>query len=96
MRIPLPRMMRDWREREFERHLSPATVRTGLALWAFFAKRPRLYGLMTAIAARALSLFGSRAGRFRWLPLASAWTRDRDFPAPQGATFQSQWKRRKR
>ena len=96
VRIPLPRMMRDWREREFERHLSPVTVRSGLALWAFFAKRPRLYGLMTAMAARALALLGSRSGRFRSLPLASAWTRDRDFPAPQGATFQSQWKRRKR
>ena len=94
VRIPLPRMMRDWREREFERHLSPVTVRSGLALWAFFAKRPRLYGLMTAMAARALALLGSRSGRFRSLPLASAWTRDRDFPAPQGATFQSQWKRR--
>ena len=32
MRIPLPKLMRHWREREFERHLSPATVRTGLAL----------------------------------------------------------------
>jgi L-lactate dehydrogenase complex protein LldF len=96
VRIPLPRMMRDWREREFERHLSSATVRSGLAFWAFFAKRPRLYGLATAVAARALALLGSRSGRFRSLPLASAWTRDRDFPAPQGATFQSQWKRRRR
>src|ERR1700746_3789277 len=43
VRIPLPGMMRHWREREFERHLSPATFRSGLALWAFFAKRPRIY-----------------------------------------------------
>jgi L-lactate dehydrogenase complex protein LldF len=96
VRIPLPRMMRSWREREFERHLSPATVRSGLAVWAFFAKRPRLYGLATGIAARALSLAGIFTGRLRWLPLASGWTRYRDFPVPQGATFQSQWKRRKR
>src|ERR1700757_3205284 len=52
VRIPLPRMMRTWREREFEQHLSPATVRTGLAFWGFFAKRPRLYRLATAMAAR--------------------------------------------
>jgi L-lactate dehydrogenase complex protein LldF len=96
VRIPLPRMMRSWREREFERHLSPATVRSGLAFWAFFARRPRLYGVATALAARALSLLGWFTGRFRWLPLASGWTRYRDFPAPQGATFQAQWKRRKR
>jgi L-lactate dehydrogenase complex protein LldF len=96
VRIPLPRMMRAWREREFERHLSPATVRGGLRFWAFFAKRPALYGLATALAARVLWLFGRSAGRFRRLPLASGWTRYRDFPAPQGATFQAQWKRRRR
>ena len=94
VRIPLPRMMRSWREREFERHLSPATVRAGLGLWAFFARRPRLYGLATALAARLLALFGRRHGRFRWLPFASGWTRHRDFPAPEGATFQAQWKAR--
>jgi L-lactate dehydrogenase complex protein LldF len=94
VRIPLPGLMRHWREREFERHLSPATFRSGLAFWAFFAKRPRLYGFATSLAMRALALLGRRSGRFRWLPLASDWTRDRDFPAPQGATFQSQWKRR--
>jgi L-lactate dehydrogenase complex protein LldF len=94
VRIPLPRMLRAWREREFERHLSPATVRSGLALWAYFAKRPRLYGLATGLAARMLAGFGRRKGRFRWLPFASGWTRDRDFPAPQGTTFQAQWKTR--
>ena len=61
VRIPLPRMMRAWREREFERHLSPATMRSGLAVWAFFAKRPRLYGFATAMAARLLALGGPRA-----------------------------------
>jgi L-lactate dehydrogenase complex protein LldF len=94
VRIPLPRMLRAWREREFERHLSPATVRSGLALWAYFAKRPRLYGFATGIAARMLAALGGRKGRFRWLPFASGWTRHRDFPAPQGATFQAQWKAR--
>jgi L-lactate dehydrogenase complex protein LldF len=87
-------MMRSWREREFERHLSPATVRAGLALWAFFAKRPRLYGFATSIAARLLHWAGAARGRFSFLPLASGWTRYRDFPAPQGATFQSRWKDR--
>jgi L-lactate dehydrogenase complex protein LldF len=94
VRIPLPRMMRSWREREFERHLSPATMRGGLALWAFFAKRPRLYGFATSVAARLLNWAGGARGRFSWLPLASGWTRYRDFPAPQGETFQSRWKHR--
>jgi L-lactate dehydrogenase complex protein LldF len=89
-------MMRSWREREFEQRLSPATVRGGLALWAFFAKRPRLYGIATGIVGRLLALAGRKRGRFSWLPLASGWTRYRDFPAPQGGTFQAQWKRRRR
>jgi L-lactate dehydrogenase complex protein LldF len=93
VRIPLPKMMRHWREREFERHLSPATVRSGLSLWAFFAKRPRLYRLATGVAMKGLGWFGRNKGRFRSLPLAGGWTRYRDFPAPQGATFQERWKR---
>ncbi len=96
VRIPLPRMMRAWREREFERHLSPATVRSGLALWAFFAKRPRLYGMVTALAAFALGFAGQFRGRFHRLPLAEGWTRHRDFPAPEGRTFQAQWRRGRR
>jgi L-lactate dehydrogenase complex protein LldF len=94
VRIPLPRMMRSWREREFERHLSPATARAGLGVWAFFAKRPRLYGLATGLLARVLALVGRHKGRFGWLPFAGGWTSHREFPAPQGATFRAQWKAR--
>jgi L-lactate dehydrogenase complex protein LldF len=92
VRIPLPRMMRAWREREFERHLSPASVRSGLAFWAWFARRPRLYAWATAVAALALAFVGQFRGRFHWLPLARGWTRHRDFPAPEGRTFQAQWR----
>jgi L-lactate dehydrogenase complex protein LldF len=95
VRIPLPRMMRSWREREFERHLSPATVRTSVGFWAFFAKRPRLYGFATGLLTRALALIGRHKGRFGWLPFLTSWTRHREFPAPEGATFQAQWKARR-
>ena len=94
VRIPLPKLMRFWREREFERHLSPATVRAGLSFWAFFARRPRLYGFATDVAARMLALMSGARGRFHWLPLARGWTDQRDFPAPQGTTFQAQWRKR--
>ena len=92
VRIPLPRMMRNWREREFERRLSPAPHRAGLGFWAFFAKRPALYRFATDLAARALHLAGRRKGRFAWLPLAGGWTRWRDLAAPERTTFQSQWR----
>ncbi len=42
MRIPLPRMMRHWREHEFEARLSPPRWRVGLALWAWVARRPAM------------------------------------------------------
>ena len=91
MRIPLPKMMRHWREREFERGLNPATARGGLKFWAFFAKRPRLYRLATSMAVPVLSLLGGRKGRFRSLPLAGGWTKYRDLPAPESRTFMQQW-----
>jgi L-lactate dehydrogenase complex protein LldF len=94
VRIPLPKLMRYWREQEFERHLSPATVRSGLAFWAFFARRPRLYGLATGMVALLLGFVGVFRGRFSWLPFAGSWTAARDFPAPQGLTFRTQWKMR--
>jgi L-lactate dehydrogenase complex protein LldF len=91
MKIPLPNMMRHWREREFERHLQPTTYRYGLGAWAFFARRPRLYQFATRIAMRVLGNLGGKKGRFRRLPLAGGWTKDRDLPAPSGRTFQDMW-----
>lgn len=94
MRIPLPKMMRHWREREFERGLNPATQRFGLGLWAFFARRPRLYRLATALAIPVLSLMGGRKRRIAWLPFAGGWTRHRELPAPESRTFMQQWRDR--
>ena len=93
MRIPLPRMMRHWREREFERHLTPRAFRAGLRLWVFFARRPRLYHACVGPVMRLLGALGRRRGRFRALPLAGGWTAHRDFPAPEGRTFQQLWTR---
>jgi L-lactate dehydrogenase complex protein LldF len=87
MKIPLPNMMRHWREREFERHLTPAAMRRGLSLWAWVARRPALYRLATRAAALALGRMGRRSGKFRSLPLAGGWTDGRDLPAPEGDTF---------
>ncbi|QFU15673.1 LutB/LldF family L-lactate oxidation iron-sulfur protein [Microvirga thermotolerans] len=93
VRIPLPKLMRHWREREFERHLTPATFRSGLAFWGFFARRPALYRFATRAAMAALGVAGRRKGRFAWLPFARGWTKYRDFPTPQGGTFQARWRR---
>jgi L-lactate dehydrogenase complex protein LldF len=94
MRIPLPKMMRHWREQQFAKRLSPPVGRYGTRVWAFVAKRPGLYHTGARIAAGLLGLLGRRTGRFRSLPLAGGWTGSRDFPAPQGATFQALWRAR--
>ncbi len=96
VRIPLPKLMRHWREREFERHLPPLRFRTGLAIWGYFARRPRLYRAATSMTMRALSWLGRKRGHLTKLPLAAGWTDHRDFAAPQGKTFQAQWKKQRR
>src|SRR5258708_1449117 len=80
MKIPLPKMMRHWREREYEKKLSPPVYRSGLALWAFFAKRPALYHMLAEWGARFLGAVGGARGRFRALPLAGGWTGLRHMP----------------
>ena len=96
MRIPLPKLMRHWRTQEFERHLTPRTVRTGLGVWAFFARRPALYRRMSGLGARLLSALGGKRGRLRRLPLAGGWTQHRDLPAPEGRSFQALWREKQR
>ncbi len=96
VRIPLPRMLRHWREREFERHLTPPRDRIGLKIWAFAARHPTLYRMGTRIAAWGLARLARGKGRFADLPLARAWTRTRDLPAPAGKTFVQQWTERRR
>lgn len=93
MKIPLPKMMRHWREREYERNLNPAVARYGLGIWAFFARRPKLYGLASRLAIKAMKLAGRGKGSFRFLPGVGAWTKYRDFAVPEGETFQARWKR---
>jgi L-lactate dehydrogenase complex protein LldF len=95
VKIPLPKMMRHWREREYTAKLSPPVYRTGLSLWAWVARRPSLYHALAETVVRVLGWVGSRRGRFRTLPLASGWTVVRDMPAPEGRTFHSLWAERR-
>lgn len=87
MGIPLPDLLRKWREKHHEAGKTPVTVRTSLSLWAFMAKRPRLYQLMTGMMMPVLSKIAGHKRKFRFLPLATGWTNTRDLPAPAGKTF---------
>ena len=95
MRIPLPDMMRKYREQAFEKRLNSKTSYVAMGLWAALAKRPRAYALLTNTGIRALHILTRGKRIFKRLPLLKGWTAHRDFPAPAASTFQSQWKRRK-
>ncbi|MCR9175026.1 MAG: LutB/LldF family L-lactate oxidation iron-sulfur protein [Alphaproteobacteria bacterium] len=96
MRIPLPKMMRHYRTREFERDLGSPRVKSALKLWAGLATRPKLYRFATGIVMRVLGALGGKAGKFKSLPLAGGWTKVRDMPAPQGKTFHQLYAEKKR
>jgi L-lactate dehydrogenase complex protein LldF len=95
VKIPLPTMLRGWRNRSWREGLEPAATRAGLGAWAFVAARPRLYRLASAIGVRAMRLF-RRKGWIRSMPLAGGWTRHRDLPAPPGRTFMELYRERQR
>ena len=93
MRIPLPGLMRRWRDIAHREKLNKAGTRRGLAIWSWAARRPVLYRAGARIAVGVLQLLGHRKGRFRSLPLAGGWTAMRDLPAPEGGTFVERWHR---
>jgi L-lactate dehydrogenase complex protein LldF len=91
MKIPLPGLMRHWREEEYDAGETPLTYRLGLKAWAAVARRPWLYHGLVRVLMPVLGAMGRRRGAFRWLPFAGGWTRHRDLAAPQGRTFQALW-----
>ncbi len=95
VRIPLPRMLRALRRRQFEQEKSPAAGRFMLKSWAFLASRPWLYRLAVTPVINALAALGRTRGRFRRLPFAGGWTALRDLPAPEGGTFVSSWHKKR-
>ena len=93
--IPLPTMLRGWREKSWAQGLEPQTQRQMIGLWAFAANRPALYRLGTRLAIKAIRLF-AKGGWIGKLPLASGWTRYRDFPKPARRTFFEEYQAQKR
>jgi L-lactate dehydrogenase complex protein LldF len=88
--IPLPTLLRGWRETSWREGLEPTTVRTLLGLWAFAARNPALYRLMAGAGVRAMRLF-ARRGWIERMPLAGGWTAHRSLPAPARRTFMEQY-----
>jgi L-lactate dehydrogenase complex protein LldF len=89
--IPLPTLLRGWRDRSWREGLEPLSMRAGLGAFAFVAARPWLFRVATATAVRAMRLL-SRRGWIHRLPFGGAWTAHRDFPAPAARTFMQMYR----
>ncbi|MBD8677007.1 lactate utilization protein B [Sphingomonas sp. CFBP 13720] len=94
VKIPLPTLLRGWREKSWREGLEPMSMRQGLGVWRRAVLRPRLYRIASAAAVRAMRVLGR--GWIRKLPLAGAWTEYRDMPAPEGGTFMAQYAKGRR
>jgi L-lactate dehydrogenase complex protein LldF len=93
--IPLPSLLRGWRNRSWREGMEPRLARAGLGAWAFVASRPRLYRWVTPLSISWMRLFRQR-GWIRKMPFAKGWTECRDFPAPPRETFMQAYKARQR
>lgn len=89
--IPIPDLLRDLREEEAKKQLGSTRWRLGLKAHSQLLNHPRLYKALTSVAIRFLSWLSMGKASFRSLPFAKSWTSERDFPAPQGKTFFSQY-----
>ena len=86
--IPLPTLLRGWRDRSWRDGLEPTSTRLGIGLWAWAARHPGFYRLGTRLAVFGMRLF-RRGGWIKRMPMAGGWTDKRDFPAPERTTFLS-------
>ena len=58
VRIPLTKLMRNYREQAFEKRLDAPRARWALKLWAWMAKHPKVYHFGTRMAVKLLYGFG--------------------------------------
>jgi len=92
MGIPLPKLMRQWRNRAFKKELTSRGQAKLLKGWLWLAMRPRTYHRLTSWGMRAFSFALRRPALAKWLPLPADWTKHREFPVPDGMSFQARFK----
>ncbi|MCX7896995.1 MAG: LutB/LldF family L-lactate oxidation iron-sulfur protein [Rhodocyclaceae bacterium] len=96
VKIPLPELLRNLREEADKRRLRPWRERLALRAWAWIALRPSLYALASRLLVRYLAWLAEGRGGISVLAAAPGWTMGRNFPAPEGETFRTRYRMRKR
>ena len=94
VRIPLPKLLRHWRERAFADRAIAQPAKHAVALWAWLAASPARYRLIARLARASLAVLARlQGGWIKWLPaLAGGWTKERDMKIGTGPTFQDLWR----
>ena len=96
MGIPLLKMMRAWRERDFVRGNPPLRERLSLKFWAFAALRPRLYHALSGALMPLLARRAGKRGRLASLPTRIVVDGDTRLPGATGKTSINSTPRRSR
>lgn len=94
VKIPLPKLLRHWREESYKNDLESKTTMTGLWFWNAIALRPSLFRFFTKTAMQLLSLVAGRRGVIKRFPFLDSWFKHREMPAPQGKTFLQQYQQK--
>ncbi len=95
VRIPLPALLRGLREEQRVRRILPLRERLALRMWAWVARHPRGYRLVSRLINRYLTWLAGDLDRIPLLGAAPEWSRTRDLPAPRGQTFSELYARRR-
>jgi L-lactate dehydrogenase complex protein LldF len=84
VRIPIPRLLLEWRHRMVEAGRTPRSERLALAAFTAAATRPRLFGT-AGKALRTLPVLSAP------LPQLKGWSEVRELPEPSSRTFRELW-----
>lgn len=91
VRIPLPKILRHWRARDFSGKTMPFRQRFALRCHGWFARHPRLYRPLIGIAFGMLRVLSGNKGWSPGAPFATNWTSSRDLPTPQHHIYDYKW-----
>lgn len=94
--IPLPKLLRQWRNLEADEQLNSTGMRWGLKFWGWLSRKPVVYRLLTKLGNVGLRVWpqGTKRVLTRLPFIAGEWTRHRDLARPEQGTFSQQYKAR--